>query len=97
MLARTTLEALVNMRGYIKTLGNQGVKLTALFHPDLISYLEKMKIFVLAVRISHYIYIDPNDMSFANSVFTPFCVNRILRVALSPSLPWCELSISWVR
>jgi hypothetical protein len=80
MLARTTLEALVNMRGYLKTLGNQEIKLTTLFHPDLISHLEKMKMFVLGVKISHQIYIDPNVMSFANSIFTPFFVNGILRV-----------------
>ncbi len=97
MLARTTLEALVNMRGYLKTLGKQGVKLTALFHPDLISNLEKMKIFVLGVKISHHIYIDPDVMSFANMIFTPFCVNGIVRVSLSLLLPWCESSISWVR
>jgi hypothetical protein len=56
-----------------------------------------MKIFVLGVKISHHIYIDPNVMSFANSTFTPFCVNGIVRVCLSLLLPWCESSISWVR
>jgi hypothetical protein len=40
-LARTILEALVNMRGYFLTIWNQGVKWTYLFHPNVIPNLEK--------------------------------------------------------
>jgi hypothetical protein len=54
---------------------NQGVELTSLLHPNLIiPNLGKMKIFILWVKISQHIYppCNPNAMSFAKLVFTPF-------------------------
>jgi len=70
--------------GSILTFENQGVELTSLFHPNLIPNLGKMKIFLLWVKISQHIYppLNPNAMSFAKSVFYPFCVNGMIVLGL---------------
>jgi len=49
----------------------QGVKLTSLFHADLIPNLGKLKIFSPRVEISQHIYrsLNQNPMSFAKSIF----------------------------
>lgn len=49
----------------------QGVKLTSLFHADLIPNLGKLKIFSPRVKIAQHIYqsLNQNAMSFAKSNF----------------------------
>jgi hypothetical protein len=80
MLARTTLEALVNMRRYFNLLKLSG-QTNLLLHPNLIPNLETTKIFIRGIKISQHILppLNPNAISmFAKSVssfFYPFCVN----------------------
>jgi predicted glycosyltransferase len=44
MLVRTTLEALVSMKGYFNPFEIKRYKLTSLFHPNLMPNLEETKI-----------------------------------------------------
>jgi hypothetical protein len=51
----------------------KGVKLTSLFHTNLIPNLEKMKIFMLGVKIyANIAHLNLDAMSFAKSAFSPF-------------------------
>ncbi len=99
-----TLEALgKNIRGdnfnLLKSF--QGVKLTSLFHVDLIPNLGKLKIFSPRVKISptHLSVSKPKShvICQVNFYSYPFCVNGIAlglvqSISLSPLPPWCESS-----
>jgi hypothetical protein len=50
MLVRTTLEALVNMKGYFNPFEIKRYKLTSLFHPNLMPNLEETKILIPGVK-----------------------------------------------
>ncbi len=87
-------------KGIFLTLCDQGVKLTSLFHPNLIPNLEKLKIFILGVIPRH---LSPLTLMpcYLSNQFLPLCMIEIalglvyyVNLSLLPPQVWiCLLFI----